>query len=80
MKVKFILSSSFISPKQEEYNYNNPIEIDWKLPFLPRLNEFVDMDSIIPNDIKKQNAYDLMWEVTLITFYNNYIEIVVHGT
>jgi len=63
MKVKFVLSSSFISPKQEEYNYNNPIEIDWKLPFLPRLNEFVDMD------LKEINIDDIIFNVNVFKEY-----------
>ena len=67
MKIGIKLNSKFYSVEQNLKCFNNPIFIDWDLPFLPREEELFDCDTIIGD---KMPNYDtgLAWDVYLIEY------------
>jgi hypothetical protein len=67
MKILIKLESSFYTEEQNEYCYNNMIELDWGLPFLPRQNDMFDCGSIIGD--KMPGFYNgLNWNVDYIVY------------
>ena len=70
MKILIRLESKFYTDDENEYCYDNMIELNWDLPFLPRQNDGFDCDSIIDN---KMPEFDkaLAWNV----FYIDYKKI-----
>ena len=67
MKILIKLDSNFYTNEQNKYCYNNMIELDWKLPFLPSSNDTFDCDSII-DDKMPEFDMGLSWNVNHI-FY-----------
>lgn len=67
MKILIILNSSFYSDEQNQYCYDNMIELEWNIPFLPRPNDQFDCDSIIDD---KMPYFDngLSWSVDYIIY------------
>ena len=67
IKLMIILESSFYSNEQNEWNYDNMIELEWELPFLPRTKELFDCDTIIKN-MPEFDPGDLCWSVESIDY------------
>lgn len=67
MKILIELSSSFFTDEQNQNCYDNMIELDWKLPFLPRPNDLFDCKSII-GDKMPEFEDCLSWEVEYIVY------------
>ena len=67
MKILIKLDSSFYSAEQNQYCYDNMIELEWNLPFLPRPKDMFDCDSIIDD---KMPDFDngLSWDVDCIVY------------
>lgn len=67
MRILIILESTFYSNKQNQYCYDNMIELDWELPFLPNNKDFFDCDSILED--KMPDFYEaLSWSVESINY------------
>lgn len=67
MKVLIILVSSFYTDEQNQYCYDNMIELEWELPFLPRPNDMFDCDSIIDDNMPEIDT-GLTWFVDYIVY------------
>ena len=67
MKILIQLSSVFYSAEQNQHCYNNRIEVQWDIPFLPRAEELFDCDSIIGE--KMPIFFEgLSWDVSYISY------------
>jgi len=67
MKILIKLDSCFYNDKQNQYCYDNMIELEWDLPFLPRQNDLFDCDSII-DDKMPEFDIGLSWNVDCINY------------
>ncbi|PIZ51123.1 hypothetical protein COY27_04730 [Candidatus Woesearchaeota archaeon CG_4_10_14_0_2_um_filter_33_13] len=66
MKILIKLESEFYTDEQNEKCYDEMIELDWNLPFLPRKGESFDCYSIID----KMPDFDdgLCWSVDIVEY------------
>lgn len=66
MKILLKLDSVHYTHEQNQSLYNDMIELEWDLPFLPRIGEFFDCDSIVEN----MPEFDpgLSWAVESVTY------------
>ena len=67
MKILIKLDSCFYNDKQNQYCYDNMIELEWDLPFLQRQNDLFDCDSII-DDKMPEFDIGLSWHVDYINY------------
>lgn len=68
MKILIELQSiDFYTEEQNKYCYDNKIEIDWPLPFLPYIGDIFMCESIIEN-MPDFDDGDLIWDVKCITY------------
>ena len=66
MKIYIILNSGHYTEKQNQYSFDNMIELEWDLPFLPNDNDLFDCDSII-EDMSEWDI-GLSWSVHYINY------------
>ena len=50
MKILLKLDSSFFTDEQNQSLYNEMIEIDWDLPFIPKKDELFDFEEIVEEE------------------------------
>ena len=67
MKILIKLDSSFYTDEQNQYCYDNMIQLEWELPFLPRPNDMFDCDSIIDDKMPEFDT-GLSWNVDYIVY------------
>jgi hypothetical protein len=68
MKILIKLESSFYTNEQNQYCYDNMVELEWELPFLPRPNDMFDCDSIISDKMPEFDKESLTWIVDYIVY------------
>jgi hypothetical protein len=68
MKILINLQSPFYTIDQNGYCYDNMIELDWHLPFLPTENDIFDCDSIIDSKMPEFDTGLLSWSVDYIVY------------
>ena len=66
MKILIKLDSRFYNDEQNQKCYDEMIEIDWNLPFLPRSGELFNCDSIIEN--MPEWCTGLSWSVDFVDY------------
>ena len=66
MKILIILQSEFYTEKQNQYSYDNKIELEWNLPFIPNKNDLIDIERMI--DETNFYVFNLSWGVEYINY------------
>ena len=66
MKILIRLASRFYSQEQGVYCYNNPIELDWPLPFLPSKEDLFNED--IMGEMLPDFDPGLSWDVWYVSY------------
>ncbi len=82
MKILLNLGSIHMSEEENDYCYDNLIEIDWDLPVLPRIGELVKCEEIVGEDKMHECAFGLSWEVDWVIYrmHNGTLKPEVHLT
>ena len=66
MKILIILQSEFYTDEQNQYSYDNKIELEWNLPFIPNKNDLIDIERMI--DETNFYVFNLSWSVEYINY------------
>ena len=64
-KIQIKIHSDFRSQGQNDLDFDNPIEVLWDLPFLPRKGEYIELDYFTDSIT---DCYGLTWIVSSITY------------